>query len=87
MYADISQLYNTYIKLLYNFNLKSPLLHVRMSEVSAKIKNVSIKEILSIYEAFDALITQIFNVFEHQNFCKRTRLFSNVIYLMFQDLL
>lgn len=58
-----------------------------MSEVSAKIKSVSIQEILGVYEAFDALITQIFNIFEHQNFCKRTRLLSNVIYLIFMDLL
>lgn len=33
------------------------------------------------------MITQIFNIFEHQNFCKRTRLFSNVVYLIFIDLL
>lgn len=39
------------------------------------------------YENFDALITEIFTIFEHQNFCKRTRLFSNIVYLLFQDLL
>jgi hypothetical protein len=33
------------------------------------------------------LIQQIFQIFEHQNFCKRTRLFSNVIYMLFQDLI
>ncbi len=33
------------------------------------------------------MLTQIFAIFEHQNFCKRTRLFSNVIYLLFLDLL
>ena len=39
------------------------------------------------YESLDALITEIFNIFEHQNFCKRTRLFSDVVFLIFQDLL
>ena len=34
MYAEISQLYNTYIKFLYNFKLKSPLLNLKMAEVS-----------------------------------------------------
>lgn len=34
MYAEISQLYNSYIKFLYNAKLKSQLLSVRMSEVS-----------------------------------------------------
>lgn len=33
------------------------------------------------------MLTEIFAVFEHQSFCKRTRLFSNVIYLLFLDLL
>lgn len=42
MYAEISQLYNSYIKFLYNFKLKSPFLSVRMSEVSSKMKNISI---------------------------------------------
>lgn len=87
MYSEISQLYNSYIKFLYNFKLKSNILSVRISEVSAKLKNSPTSEVLQNYESFDALLTQIFNIFEHQNFCKRTRLFSNVIYLLFQDLL
>lgn len=58
-----------------------------MGEVSQKMRNLSIQEILANYENFDPLIQQIFRIFEHQNFCKRTRLFSNVIYLLFQDLI
>jgi hypothetical protein len=42
---------------------------------------------LKNYEFFDGFITQIFSMFEHQNFCKRTRLHSNMIYLLFIDLL
>ena len=63
------------------------MLNCRMSEVSEKLKKSTVNDLLSNYEGFDALITQIFNVFEHQTFCKRTRLFSNVVYLLFQDLI
>ena len=65
MYAEISQMYNTYMKFLYNFKLKSQLLSVRMSEVSANLKKSTIPEIFATYESFDALVTQIFNIFEH----------------------
>jgi hypothetical protein len=84
MYQDITNLYNSYLKFLYTFKLKSNILSVRISEVSSKLKNSSTSEILANYESFDALLTQIFGIFEHQNFCKRTRLFSNVIFLLFQ---
>ena len=50
-------MYNTYIKFLYNFKLKSQLLSVRISEVAARIKQCSIPEILATYEAFDAFLT------------------------------
>jgi len=83
MYQDITNLYNSYLKFLYTFKLKSNILSVRISEVSSKLKNSSTSEILANYESFDALLTQIFGIFEHQNFCKRTRLFSNVIFLLF----
>ena len=87
MYAELSQMYSSYIKFYYNFKLKSQLLNIRMGEVSSKLRNCSIQDILMNYENFDALIQQIFQIFEHQNFCKRTRLFSNVIFMLFQDLI
>ena len=36
-----------------------------MSEVSAKLKQLTVNDILMNYENFDALITEIFNIFEH----------------------
>lgn len=57
MNSDISLLYNTYIKFLYNFKLKSPLLSVRMAEVSQRLKQCSINEIFTTYESFDGLLT------------------------------
>ncbi len=65
MYSDIIQLYNTYLKFVFNFKARSNLLNSKMSEASMKIKNASVPEILSIYENFDAMLTSIFSVFEH----------------------
>jgi hypothetical protein len=57
MYAELSQLYNSYIKFYYNFKTQSLLLNCRMSEVSAKVKALPNNEILMNYENFDALIS------------------------------
>lgn len=65
MYAELSVLYANYLKFLAAFKYKSKLLSTRMSEVSAKVKNATTSEIFYTYESFDALITQIFNIFEH----------------------
>ena len=75
MYSELSVLYTNYLKFLFNFKIKNKILNVRMSEVSVKAKQYSVAELFSTYESFDALVTQIFNIFEHQNFCKRTRLY------------
>jgi len=57
MYQDITNLYNSYLKFLYTFKLKSNILSVRISEVSSKLKNSPTTEILANYESFDALLT------------------------------
>lgn len=87
MYAELSVLYSNYIKFLLNYKVQSKLLSMRMSDVSPSVKKLSISDLLMNYEHFDGLVTQIFNLFEHQNFCKKTRLYSNVIFLLVQDLI
>lgn len=57
MNSDISLLYNTYIKFLFNFKFKSLLLSCRMAEVSKELKKVSMNEIFMTYESFDGLLT------------------------------
>jgi|LauGreDrversion4_2_1035121.scaffolds.fasta_scaffold549931_2 hypothetical protein len=42
MYADIILLYNTYIKFLFTYKARSPLLSAKMGEVSQKLKTASI---------------------------------------------
>ena len=46
MYSEIISLYNTYLKFLFNFKAKSPLLSSKMSEVSMILKKSSMNEIL-----------------------------------------
>ncbi len=87
MYAELSVLYINYMKYLFNFKLKNKILNIRMTEVSAKSKSFSVGELFQTYESFDALITQIFSLFEHQSFCKRSRLYCNVIFMLFADLI
>lgn len=87
MYADLSQLYSNYLKYLVNFKTKAEIMNLKMSEVSAKIKSVHTIDILFIYEQLDSLIQMCFGLFEHQNFCKKTRLWSNVILQLLLDLM
>ena len=87
MYAELSILYSNYIKHLAHYKEDHDLLSMKIADVSQKIRNLSVTDMLVNYEFFDGFITQIINIFENQNFCKRTILFSNVIYLLFQDLL
>ena len=54
---------------------------------SAEVRNLSMSEILKNYEYFEGLSTQIFDLFAHTNFCKQTRLFSNVIFMLLKDLM
>jgi len=58
-------LYSNYIKILATYKTKSPLLSIRMTEVSVKAKSSSISDLLMNYEHFDGLITQTFGIFEH----------------------
>jgi hypothetical protein len=58
-------LYSNYIKFLSTYKTKSPMLSIRMTEVSLKAKSASISDLLMNYEHFDGLITQVFGIFEH----------------------
>jgi len=56
MYSEIIKLYNDYLKFLYNFKVRSPILSVRMTDVSLKVKQYSISDIFTTYESFDAML-------------------------------
>ena len=44
------------------------------------------KDIFSAYESFDSIITQIIQMFENNDFCRKYRLHQNFIYMIFLDL-
>lgn len=83
MFAEISLLYSNYIKYMSQYKAKYELLSIKMTDVLQKVKNLNVVDILTNYEFFDGFITQIFGLFENQNFCKRTRICANVIFLLF----
>jgi hypothetical protein len=58
-----------------------------LKTISSDVRALKTSEILKHYEYFEAMIVQIFDIFQHSNFCKTTRLFSNVIFMCFKDLI
>ena len=58
-----------------------------MQKISEDVRALRTKQILEHYEFFEALVTQIFNLFQHTNFARQTRLFSNVVFMLFKDLI
>jgi hypothetical protein len=44
------------------------------------------KDLFSHYETFDALISQILQMFENNDFCRKFRLHQNFVYMIFLDL-
>jgi hypothetical protein len=65
MYAELSVLYSTYIKYMAHYKAKHELLSMRITDVSQKVRSLSIVDILMNYEFFDGFITQIFTIFEN----------------------
>lgn len=87
MYQEISKQYASYIKYYINTNMKTDILAKTLQTVSQDVHALSTTDILKHYEFFESLVTQIFDMFQHTNFCKTTRLFSNVIFMLFKDLI
>lgn len=87
MYQEISKQYSSYIKYYINVSIKTDILAKTLQTVSADVHGLSTADILKHYEFFESLVTQIFDMFQHVNFCKQTRLFSNVIFMLFKDLI
>ena len=67
--------------------MKTDILTKPRKGFSDEVKNLNISDILKNYEYFEGLSTQIFDLFQHTNFCKQTRLFSNLIFMLLKDLM
>ena len=65
---------------------KSKILSIRISEVTRQVKKMKNKDIFAAYESFDSMITQIIQMFENNDFCRKYRLHQNFIYMIFLDL-
>ena len=84
---EISKQYSIYIKYYMNTCMKTDIMTKARKGFSDEVRQLSMTEILKNYEYFEGLSTQIFDLFQHTNFCKQTRLFSNVIFMLLKDLM
>lgn len=87
MYTEISKQYSDYVKFYINIANKTDILSKPIQKISEDVRALSTSDILRHYEYFEALVTQIFQLFTHANFCRQTRLFSNLIFMLFKDLI
>ena len=87
MYIELSKQYSNYVKFYLNVSVKTDILCKGLKTISSDVRALKTSEILKHYEYFEAMVVQIFEIFQHSNFCKTTRLFSNVIFMCFKDLI
>ena len=83
----ISTQYVDYLKGLISFNTKTSLMTKRIAEAPKYIQKLKTEQILLVCEYLDRFIKQILKLFESKEFCTKTRLFQNFIYMLFLDLI
>ena len=84
---EISKQYSVYIKYYMNTCNKTDIMTKARKGFSEEVRKLKMSEILKNYEYFEGLSTQIFDLFQHTNFCKQSRLFSNLIFMLLKDLM
>lgn len=63
MYTEISKQYSNYVKFYVNIANKTDILSKPMAKISDDVRQLRSSEILKHYEYFEALVTQIFQLF------------------------
>lgn len=87
-YTEISKAYSSYIKLYLNVAVKTDILTKVMKNISAEVQKLETRQILKNQDYFESLMKRIFDFFSTQaTFCRQTRLFSNVIFMLFKDMI
>jgi len=86
MFSEISALYLRYVKTLATYKVQFQLLSMKMADVSAKCRGLSISDIFKNYEMFDSLIQQAFALFSHQSFLRNSRLGHHIVLRLMVDL-
>ena len=87
MYMEISKAYANYLKFYVNVANKTDILAKPIAKISDDVRELRTVEILKHYEFFKAIVEQIFAQFQNANFCRLNRLFSNLIFMLFKDLI
>jgi|JI9StandDraft_2_1071091.scaffolds.fasta_scaffold145119_2 hypothetical protein len=86
MYNELCNYYQSYIRSIVTYKVNADLLTMRMNDVQEIVRNVEMDDILFTYECFDKMIAILWRVFQHQEFCNKTRLYQKVTYLMMKDM-
>lgn len=87
MIADISRAYSNYIKLYTNVANKTDILAKGMQKISEEVRLLRTVQILKNADYFEEIMSKIFAQFQNATFCRQTRLFSNLIFMLFKDLI
>ena len=85
MQIQVSDLYIEYIKTYVNFICVCQLFSIRLTDLVNYSKSLKINELFTILQKIDHLIEMMFKMFEERNFCKKYRIFQNIIFLLFID--
>lgn len=86
-YAKITDKYANYIKLYLNVNCKTEILSKGMQKINDDVSKLKSAQLLKHYEYFEELMARILDQFNEATYCRQTRLFSNVIFMLFKDLI
>jgi len=87
MFVELSKQYSNYVKFYLKVCTNTEIMCKGLKNISNEVRALRTVEILKHYEFFEAMVTQIFDIFQHSNFCKTSRLFSNLIFMCFKDLI
>lgn len=85
MQIQVSDLHIEYIKTLVNFICVCQLFSISLRDLVAYSRNLKVTELFTILQKIDQLIETMFKMFMERNFCKKYRLFQNIIFLQFLD--
>jgi len=69
-----------------DYKINLDLLAMRINDCSEIIRNVEMDDILFTYESFDKMIQILWRLFEHVEFCGKTRLWQKVTFMMMKDM-
>lgn len=86
-YMNISKLYVQYIKLFLQVANKTDILTKRMTRMTEEVHVLKTQQILKNSEFFEQIMSKAFQMLkQYATQCRQTRLFSNVIFMCFKDI-